>query len=313
MSAFRGNGHRNLRASRPLLTQSGHRASLNGPQFNSYDTPVQSLGGTAMRRREFITFLGGAVAFPFVAGAQQPERVRRIGILLPATADDSAFQALVGALLQELQQLGWSIGRNLQIDIRWATANVGDIRKHAAELVALGPDVIVAHGSTSVRPLAQATRTVPIVFPVASDPVGAGFVDSLARPGGNITGFMANDFSIGGKWLELLKQVAPTTTRAAVLRDPAQGSGTSMFAVIQAVSPSLQVEVRPMNVGSADEIEQSINTFATASKSGLIIAPGSWAFRHRDLVIALAARHRLPAVYFNRVFVTAGGFNLLWS
>jgi putative ABC transport system substrate-binding protein len=266
-----------------------------------------------MRRREFITFLGGAVAFPFVAGAQQPERVRRIGILLPATADDSAFQALVGALLQELQQLGWSIGRNLQIDIRWATANVGDIRKHAAELVALGPDVIVAHGSTSVRPLAQATRTVPIVFPVASDPVGAGFVDSLARPGGNITGFMANDFSIGGKWLELLKQVAPTTTRAAVLRDPAQGSGTSMFAVIQAVSPSLQVEVRPMNVGSADEIEQSINTFATASKSGLIIAPGSWAFRHRDLVIALAARHRLPAVYFNRVFVTAGGFNLLWS
>jgi putative tryptophan/tyrosine transport system substrate-binding protein len=260
-----------------------------------------------MRRREFITFLGGAVAIPFVADAQQPERVRRIGVLLPATADDSAFQARVGAFLQELQQLGWSIGRNLQIDIRWATANVGDIRRHAAESVALGPDVIVAHGSTSVRPLAQATRTVPIVFPVASDPVGAGFVDSLARPGGNITGFMVNDFSIGGKWLELLKQVAPSTTRAGVLRDPAQGSGTSMFAVIQAVSPSLQVEVRPMNVGSAGEIEQAINTFATASKGGLIVTPGSWAFRHRDLVIALAARHKLPAVYFDGVFLTAGG------
>jgi putative ABC transport system substrate-binding protein len=158
-----------------------------------------------------------------------------------------------------------------------------------------------------VRPLAQATRTVPIVFPVASDPVGAGFVDSLARPGGNVTGFMVNDFSIGGKWLELLKQIAPSTTRTAVLRDPSQGSGTNMFAAIQAVAPSLQVEVKPMNVGSASEIEQAITIFATISNGGLIVTAGSWAFRHRDLVIAAAARHKLPAVYFDRSFVTAGG------
>ena len=260
-----------------------------------------------MRRREIIRLLGGVAAIPIVARAQQPERTRRIEVLLPATADDPHFQALVGALMQELQQLGWSIGRNVRIDVRWATNNVGDIRRHAADLVALTPDVIVAHGSTSVRPLAQATHTVPIVFPVASDPVGAGFVDSLARPGGNVTGFMANDFSISGKWLELLKQIAPSTTRTAVLRDPSQGSGTSMFAAIQAVAPSLQVEVKPMNVGSADEIEQAITSFAKVSNGGLIVTAGSWAFRHRDLVIAAAARHKLPAVYFDRSFVTAGG------
>jgi putative tryptophan/tyrosine transport system substrate-binding protein len=260
-----------------------------------------------MRRREFIRLLGGVAAIPIVARAQQSERTRRIEVLLPATADDPHFQALVGALMQELQQLGWSIGRNVRIDVRWATNNVDDIRRHAADLVALTPDVIVAHGATSVRPLAQATRTVPIVFPVASDPVGAGFVDSLARPGGNVTGFMVNDFSIGGKWLELLKQIAPSTTRTAVLRDPSQGSGTNMFAAIQAVAPSLQVEVKPMNVGSASEIEQAITIFATISNGGLIVTAGSWAFRHRDLVIAAAARHKLPAVYFDRSFVTAGG------
>ena len=195
-----------------------------------------------MRRREFFALLGGAVAIPFVARAQQPERTRRIGVLLPGTADDPEFQARVGALMQELQQLGWSIGRNVGSNIRWATNNVDDIRRHAADLVALTPDVIVAHGSASVRPLAQAARTVPIVFPVSTDPVGAGFVDSLARPGGNITGFMVNDYNMGGKWLELLKQIAPSTTRTAVLRDPSQGSGLGMFAAIQAVAPSLQVE-----------------------------------------------------------------------
>jgi putative ABC transport system substrate-binding protein len=260
-----------------------------------------------MRRREFIRLLGGVAAIPIVARGQQSERTRRIEVLLPATADDPHFQALVGALMQELQQLGWSIGRNVRIDVRWATNNVDDIRRHAADLVTLTPDVIVAHGATSVRPLAQATRTVPIVFPVASDPVGAGFVDSLARPGGNVTGFMVNDFNIGGKWLELLKQIAPSTTRTAVLRDPSQGSGTNMFAAIQAVAPSLQVEVKPMNVGSASEIEQAITIFATISNGGLIVTAGSWAFRHRDLVIAAAARHKLPAVYFDRSFVTAGG------
>jgi putative tryptophan/tyrosine transport system substrate-binding protein len=270
---------------------------------------MASLGlGYGMRRRDFIrTVVGSAAALPFAAPAQQPERTRRIGVLLPATADDPEFQARVGAFMQELQTLGWSIGRNVRLDIRWATFNVAEIRRHAAELVALAPDVILAHGSTSVRPLAQATRTVPIVFPVASDPVAAGFVDSLARPGGNITGFMANDFNIGGKWLELLKQIAPSITRTGVLRDPSQGSGTSIFAAVQALAPSLQVEVKPMNVGSAGEIEQAITTFATTSNGGLIVTPGGWAFRYRDLVIAAAARYKLPAIYFDRLFVTAGG------
>src|SRR5438093_7269394 len=188
------------------------------------------------RRREFITLLGGAAAaWPLAARAEQNDGMRRIGMLLPATADDAEFQARVGAFLQGLQQSGWSIGRNVQIDTRWATANVADIRRHAAELAALAPDVILAHGTSTVGPLLQATRTVPIVFPVASDPVGAGFVDSLARPGGNATGFMTNEYSLSGKWLELLKEIAPSVTRAAVLRDP-QGGGTGMFAAIQAVA-----------------------------------------------------------------------------
>ena len=192
--------------------------------------------------REFITLLGGAaVAWPLAARAQQASRIRRIGVLLPATADDPEFQARVGAFLQELQQLGWSIGRNVRIDTHWATANPGDIRKHAADLAKLAPDVILAHGTSTVRPLMQATRTVPIVFPVASDPVGGGLVESLARPGGNVTGFMNLDYSIGGKWLELLHEIAPGVKRAAVLRDSMQGGGTSEFAVVQALAPSLRV------------------------------------------------------------------------
>src|SRR5712691_6995766 len=202
----------------------------------------------AVRRREFITLLGGSAAWPLAARAQQPERVRRIGVLLPATADDPVFQDRVGAFLQGLQQSGWSIGRNVRIDTRWATANAGDIRRHAAELVALAPDVILAHGATTVGPLLQATRTVPIVFPVVVDPVGAGFVDSLARPGGNATGFMTIEYSMGGKWLELLKQIAPGVTRVAVLWNPAISSGSAQFGVIQAVAPSLRVEVSPVNV-----------------------------------------------------------------
>src|SRR5258708_3332554 len=182
-------------------------------------------GQVHMKRREFITLLGGAaVSWPLVARAQQAERTRRIGVLLPATADDAEFQARVGAFLQGLQQSGWSIGRNVRIDTRWATANAADIRRHAAELAALAPDVILAHGTSTVGPLLQATRTVPIVFPVASDPVGAGFVDSLARPGGNATGFMTSEYSISGKWLDLLKQIAPGVTKVAVLRDPATPS-----------------------------------------------------------------------------------------
>ena len=197
-----------------------------------------------MQRREFITLLGGAaVAWPLAARAQQPERMRRIGVLMPGTADDADYQARMAAFLQGLQQLGWSDGRNVRIDIRWATADADQIRRHAAELVALAPDVILAPGATTVGPLLQATRTVPIVFPVIADPVGAGFVDSLARPGGNATGFMNFEYSIGGKWLELLKQIAPGVTRVAVLRDAATPSGVGQFGIIQSVAPSLRVEV----------------------------------------------------------------------
>src|SRR5229473_6840591 len=215
-----------------------------------------------MKRREFISLLGGAAAAWPLAARAQGERMRRIGVLLPATADDPEFQARVGAFLQGLALLGWTIGRNVRIDIRWATANAADIRRHAAELAALAPDVILAHGASSVGPLLQATRTVPIVFPVAGDPVGAGLVDSLARPGGNVTGFMAFEYSLSGKRLELLKQIAPGVTRVAVLRDPTQGSGTSEFAVIQAVAPSLRVEVNPVNMHDASEIEGAVAAFA---------------------------------------------------
>jgi putative ABC transport system substrate-binding protein len=259
-------------------------------------------------RREFVTLLGGAAAaWPLAARAQQPERVRRIGILLPAAADDAEFQARVGAFLQALALLGWTIGRNVRIDTRWATANAAEIRRHAAELAALAPDVILAHGASTVGALLQATSTVPIVFPVAVDPVGAGFIDSLARPGGNATGFMLFEYSMGGKWLELLKQIAPNVTRAAVLRDPTQGSGTSMFAAIQTAAPSLRVEVNPVNVRDAGEIERAVAAFGRAPNGGLIVPPSTPAFVHRDLMIALAARHKLPAVYFDRSFVTSGG------
>jgi putative tryptophan/tyrosine transport system substrate-binding protein len=199
------------------------------------------------------------------------------------------------------------IGHNVRIDIRWATTNAAEIRRHAAELAALAPDVILAHGAAAVGALLQATRTVPIVFPVVSDPVAAGLVNSLARPGGNATGFMTVEFSMGGKWLELLKQIAPGVTRVAVLRDPTQGSGTSLFAAIQAVAPSLRVEVDPVNMRDAGEIERTIAAFARSSKGGLILTSGAPALLHRNLIITLAARHKLPAVYYERNFVAAGG------
>jgi len=233
--------------------------------------------------------------------------MRRIGILLPASAGDAEFQARVGAFLQALALLGWTIGRNVRIDTRWAGSNAAEVRRHAAELVALAPDVILAHGASTVAPLLQATRTVPIVFPVVSDPVAAGFVDSLARPGGNATGFMTFEYSISGKLLELLKQIAPGVTRVAVLRDATQGGGTSQFAAIQAVAPSLRVEVNPVNVRDAGEIERAVAAFARAPNGGLILTPGGAAIRHRDLIITLAARHKLPAVYNERSFVAAGG------
>ena len=205
-----------------------------------------------MNRRDFITLVGGAAAWPLTARAQEP--VRRIGVLLNAAADDPQFQTWVGAFLQALALLGWSIGRNVRIDTRWATANAETIRSYAVELVALVPDVILAHGNAAVGALLQTTRTLPIVFPVIGDPVAGGFVESLARPGGNATGFMNFDFSFSGKWLEVLNQIAPSVTRVAVLRDPALGSGTSQFAVIQAAAPSLRMEVNPANMRDAGEI-----------------------------------------------------------
>jgi putative ABC transport system substrate-binding protein len=261
-----------------------------------------------MRRREFVTLFGGAVAaWPFAVRAQQPERTRRIGILLPATADDAKFQTWVTSFLQGLQQSGWTIGGNVQIETRWATANAAAIRKHAAELVALAPDVILAHGSMSVGPSLEATHTVPIVFPVAADPVGAGFVNALARPGGNATGFMNFEYGMGGKWLELLKEIAPSVTRVAVLRDTTNPTGIAMFGVIQAIAPSFRVELTPVNIRDEPEIQRAIAAFGRASNGGLVVTPSGSALRHRDLIVALAARYKLPAVYFERSYVAAGG------
>jgi putative ABC transport system substrate-binding protein len=260
------------------------------------------------KRRDFLTLLGGvAAAWPFAARAQQGERMRRIGMLLPAASDNVEFQARVAAFHQGLALLGWTIGRNVRIDTRWATPYAAEIRKHAAELAALAPDVILAHGISTVVPLLQTTRTVPIVFPVAGDPVGAGLVDSLARPGGNVTGFMNFEYSLGGKWLELLKQIAPGMSRVAVLRDTTQGSGTSLFAAIQTAATALRVEVNPVNMRDAGEIERAITAFGRSSDSGLIVTPSAPSFVHRDLIIALAARHKLPAAYYERFFVAAGG------
>jgi putative ABC transport system substrate-binding protein len=261
-----------------------------------------------MRRREFIGLLGGAAAaWPLLARAQQPERMRHVGVLMPFSADDAESQIRMGAFLQALALSGWTIGRNVRIDTRWGARDAERIHRHAVELAALAPDVILAHGVGTVGPLRQATRTVPIVFPIAADPVGLGLVDSLARPGGNVTGFISFDFNLSGKWLELLKQVAPDVTRAAVLRDPAIGTGTSQFAVIQALAPSLRVEVSPVGVRDPGEIEQAVAAFARSPNGGLIVTAGAASTRHRDLIIALAARHKLPAVYYERNYVTAGG------
>jgi putative tryptophan/tyrosine transport system substrate-binding protein len=260
-----------------------------------------------MRRREFIALFGGATAWPFAAQAQQPERMRRIGVLLPIAKDDPDYQPWVSAFVKSLEELGWIDGRNVRVDIHWATTNAAEIRKQAAELAALAPDVILAPGTSTVGPLTQATRTVPIVFPIIADPVAGGFVDSLARPGGNATGFMLFEYSISGKWLELLKQIAPDVTRVAVLGDPDTATGPAQFGVIQAVAPSLRVEVSSFNKRDASEIERAITTFAQSPNGGLIMTAGGPALAHRDLILALAARFKLPAAYFDRAFVAAGG------
>jgi putative ABC transport system substrate-binding protein len=265
--------------------------------------------GADMRRREFISLLGGAaVAWPLAAHAQQSERVRRIGVLMASAADDSENQARMAAFLQSMAQSGWIDGRNVRIDTRWATTNADDLRRHAAELAALAPDVILAaSGTSTVAPLLQATRTVAIVFVVVIDPVGAGFVASLARPGGNATGFLMFEYGLSGKWLELLKQVAPGVTRAAVLRDAAIASGIGQFAAVQAVAPSLGVELSPVDARDAPEIERALMAFARSGDGGLIVTPSPVANRHRNLIATLAARHGLPAVYGTRQYVAAGG------
>jgi putative tryptophan/tyrosine transport system substrate-binding protein len=261
-----------------------------------------------MRRREFITLIGAAAAWPLAARAQQRERMRRIGVVTGGSAgEDSDSHANVAALRQGLQQLGWSEGGNVRIDYRWGAGSAENVRKYAAELAALAPDAILAVGTSTMAPLLQATRTVPIVFVNVADPVGAGFVDSLSRPGGNATGFMQFEYSLTGKWLELLKQIAPGVTRAAVLRDAALTAGIGQFAVIQSVAPSLGVEVSPINLRGAPEIERVVAAFARSPNGGLIVTSTSLALRHRELIIALAARHKLPAVYYRRYFVTTGG------
>jgi putative ABC transport system substrate-binding protein len=260
-----------------------------------------------MRRRGFVTLLGAAAAWPLTARTQQAERARRIGVLLPATADDAQYQAWAGAFVQALAESGWSVDRNLSIDTRWTTANADAIRRHAAELVALAPDVILAPGASTVGPLLQVTRTVPIVFAIVGDPVGAGFVNSLARPGGNVTGFMSFEYGLSGKWLELLKEIKPGVTRVAVLRDPTTTSGTALFGVIQAMAPSLRVEVNNVNVRDAADIQRGVTAFAQSSNGGLIVTGSPPTVIHRDLIIELAAQHRLPTVYLERAFVAAGG------
>jgi putative ABC transport system substrate-binding protein len=261
-----------------------------------------------MRRREFITLLGGAaVAWPVAAGAQQGDRVRRIGALMPIAADDPEAKARFAAFQQGLEQLGWSIGHNVQLDIRWTTPAATKIRQQAAELIALAPDVILATGGSTMAVLQQATRTLPIVFVQVPDPVGAGFVESLARPGGNATGFTQFEYGVGAKLLELLKQISPVVTRAVVLRDPASPDGIGQFAAIQAVGPSLGVELRPIGVREPGEIERAIATIARESGGGLIVTMSALAILHRKLIIAMAAQHRLPAVYPYRFMVTDGG------
>jgi putative ABC transport system substrate-binding protein len=260
-----------------------------------------------MRRRDLITLLGGAAATWPLAALGQAERQRRIGVLLGLSANDPEGQARLGAFLQALQQLGWVDGRNIQILFRFTEGDAGRAREYAAELVALAPDVVLTSGASTVGLMLQATRTVPVVFAGVADPVGAGFVDSLARPGGNATGFTSYEYSMSGKWLDLLKEIAPGVKRVGVLRDPAISAGTGQFGAIQTAAPSLGVELIPINVHDVVEIDRGVTAFARSGNGGLIVTTSALALAHRDLIIALAARHKLPAVYYARFLVAGGG------
>jgi putative ABC transport system substrate-binding protein len=261
-----------------------------------------------MKRRDFLTLLGGAAAtWPLAARAQQAARMRRVGVLMATAADDPEGQARMAAFLQGLQQWGWTVGGNVRVDIRWTAGEAEGIRKAVTEIIALAPDVVFANTTAVVGPLLQATRTVPIVFAVVADPVGAGYVNSLARPGGNATGFTVFEYGIAGKWLELLKQIAPGITRAAVIRDAAISAGLGLFGAIQSAAPSVGLEVTPVNLHDATEIETGVTAFARSPQSGLIVLPSPLAVFHRDLIARLAARYKLPAIYPNRLFVAAGG------
>jgi putative ABC transport system substrate-binding protein len=260
-----------------------------------------------MRRRAFILALGGAAAWPLAARTQQSERMRRIGVLMAIAADDPQSPLRVAAFAQELQQSGWIIGRNVRIEYRWGASDADNARKYAAELAALAPDVILANGSVAVAAVQSTARTVPIVFVTVIDPVGAGFVENLARPGGSATGFTQYEYGMSGKWLELLKEIAPRVTRAAVLRDPATAAGSGQLGAIRSVAPSVGVELTPVGLRDAGEIERAVTAFGRGSNGGLIVTGGALALGHRNLIIALAARHRLPAVYPTSLYVTGGG------
>ena len=288
----------------PLLTQSGHCA-FQRAGLSRYDA-MSLASGTLMRRREFLGILGGAAAWPVASKAQQAERVRRVGILNILGADDPEAQARKAVFEQTLEQLGWSVGRNLKIENRQVGDDTDSLRRYAAELVALAPDVILSVGSLTLAPLQQATRTIPIVFVNVPDPVGAGFVESMAHPGGNITGFSNFEYNMSGKWAELLKQIAPNVNRALVFRDPASAAGIGQFAAVRSVAQSLGIELKPVNVRDNDEIERNAAAFARSGNGGVIVTTGGTGAR-RKLIIGLAARYKLPAIYPYRYYAVDGG------